>query len=415
LEGGCVHASAAASAPYFFLSYAHKSCGDARDEGEAGYWIGEFFRDLCRSVEQQAGLLKGASPGFMDSERRPGNEWPIEVVQALSTCRVFVPLYSSRYFADEYCGKEWNYFTHRTAAPRLQEAAVVPGIWDPIGLGKLPQVARAPLREYRGSDPYETHGLYGIMKVSRYRTEYIRAVTDLAGRMVEAAERHPVKHGVKVDPGALESAFGHDEAAQGGAEGKRIRITVVAPRLGELPDSRAESFYYGPSPLDWKPFLPESDRPIADVAAEVARSLTYRAEVGDLSEHGAALLSGDTRSGPQILVIDPWALEVPDSQQLLQRLNSGHMPWMQTMIVWNAADEESRKAEGKLRASLEATLRRKLDEATSTSLMAARRVPALEDFDAVLRQLIARVANKYLGHATAHPPAGRLVERPRIS
>jgi len=29
------------------------------------------------------------------------------------------------------------------------------------------------------------------MKVSRYRTEYIRAVTDLAGRMVEAAEHHP--------------------------------------------------------------------------------------------------------------------------------------------------------------------------------------------------------------------------------
>jgi FxsC-like protein len=220
---------------------------------------------------------------------------------------------------------------------------------------------------------------------------------------------------MNVDPGALESAFGPAGAAQGGAEGKRVRITVVAPRLDELPDARAKSFYYGPSPLDWKPYLPESDRPIADVAAEVARSLTYRAEVGDPSEHEGALLSGDARSGPQILVIDPWALEVPDSQQLLQRLNSGHMPWAQTIIVWNAADEESRKAEGKLRASLDATLRRKLDEATSTSLLAARGVPTLEDFDAVLRQLIAWVANRYLGHAVAHPPVGQLVERPRIS
>lgn len=410
-----MHASAAATAPYFFLSYAHKSRGDARDEGEGDYWVSEFFRDLCRSVEQQAGLLKGMRPGFMDRERRPGNDWPIEVVRALSTCRVFVPLYSSRYFADEYCGKEWNYFTHRAPDPGTQAAAVVPGIWEPIAPGKLPQAARVPLRSYRGSDAYETGGLYGIMKVSRYRTEYIQAVTDLAGRMVEAAERHPVKHGMKVDPGALESAFGPAEAAQGGVEGKRVRITVIAPRLDELPDARAKSLYYGPSPLAWKPYLPESDRPIADVAAEVARSLTYRAEVGDLSKHEGALLSGDTRSGPQILVIDPWALEVPDSQQLLQRLNSGHMPWVQTIIVWNAADEEGRKAEGKLRASLDATLRRKLDEVTSTSWLAARGVPTLEDFDTVLRQLIARVANKYLGHAAAHPPAGRLVERPRIS
>jgi len=140
-----VHASAAATAPYFFLSYAHKSRGDARDEGEVDYWVSEFFRDLCRSVEQQAGLLKGMRPGFMDRERRPGNDWPIEVVRALSTCRVFVPLYSSRYFADEYCGKEWNYFTHRTPDPATQEAAVVPGIWEPVAPGKLPQAARAQL------------------------------------------------------------------------------------------------------------------------------------------------------------------------------------------------------------------------------------------------------------------------------
>jgi hypothetical protein len=76
-----VHASAAATAPYFFLSYPHKSRCDTRDDGEADYWVGEFFRDLCRSVEQQAGPLKGASPGFMDRERRSGDEWPIGVVR----------------------------------------------------------------------------------------------------------------------------------------------------------------------------------------------------------------------------------------------------------------------------------------------------------------------------------------------
>jgi FxsC-like protein len=415
LEGGCVHASAAATAPYFFLSYAHKSRGDARDEGEADYWVSEFFRDLCRSFEQQAGLPKGARPGLMDRERRPGNEWPIEVRQALSTCRVFVPLYSSRYFADEYCGKEWYYFTHRALDPPAQEAAIVPVIWDPVELGKLPQAARAPLCAYRGSEPYETRGLYGIMKVSRYRAQYLKAVTDLASRMVEAAERHPVRPGASVDHTALETAFGVAEAARAAPEVRQVRITVVAPRRDELPDERANPRYYGRSPLDWRPYAPGCDRPIADIAAEVARSLGGRAEVGDLFDHREELLSGDTRSGPQILLIDPWTLFVPDTQQLLQRLKLACMPWVQAMIPWNPDDDETRQAEGKLRALLDATLRDKLAEAASTSEMAARGVPSLEHFDVVLRQLIAKAANKYLAHAAAYPPAGPLVERPRIS
>lgn len=173
-----MHASGAATVPYFFLSYAHKSHGDSRGDGEADYWVGEFFHDLCRSVEREADLLRGASLGFMDRERRSGNEWPIGVLQALASCRVFVPLYSSRYFADEYCGREWNYFTRRRSDPATQEAAIVPGIWDPVEAGSLSQATKAPQLSHRGSDTYESLGLYGIMKVSRYRAEYLRAVSE---------------------------------------------------------------------------------------------------------------------------------------------------------------------------------------------------------------------------------------------
>jgi FxsC-like protein len=232
---------------------------------------------------------------------------------------------------------------------------------------------------------------------------------------VGVAELHPASQGVSVDHSALETAFGGAETARSGPEDKRVRITVVAPRRDELPAERGNSSCYGPSPLDWKPYAPGSDRPIAHVAAEVVRSLGDRAEVGDLFEHGEALLSGDRRSGPQILLIDPWALSVPDTQQLLQRLRLPCMPWVQAMIPWNPGDDETRQAEGKLRALLDATLRDKLAEAASTSEMAARGIPSLEDFDAVLRQLIAKAANKYLAYAAAYPPAGPLVERPRIS
>jgi FxsC-like protein len=407
-----VHASAAATAPYFFLSYAHKSRGDDRYDGEAGYWVGAFFRDLCRSVEQQAGLLKGASSGFMDLERRSGNEWPIGVLRALVGCRVFVPLYSSRYFADEYCGKEWNYIARRRSDPSAQEAPIVPGIWDPVEAEKVPQAAQAVQFSHRGSDAYETLGLYGIMKVSRYRAGYVRAVSDLAGLIVAAAEYHPAKEGPAVDHNALESAFDHGRTAQGS---RQLRITVVAPRRDELPAERTNSSYYGPSALDWKPYAPDSTRPIVDDASDLARSLGFRVEVGDLYQHENDLLSGDPRFGPQILIVDPWALLVPYTRQLLQRVNDLWLPWVQVVIPWSAADEESQQAKGKLRIVLGAAIQSKLAETASISEMAAHGVPSLGEFDMVLEQLIGAVAKRYLGNAAAFPPAGDIVGRPRIS
>jgi hypothetical protein len=132
-----MHASAAVTAPYFFLSYTHESCGDADDEPD--YRAGEFYRDLCRSVEWQAGLPKGAIPGFMDRDRRPGDEWPLQLVRALATYHVFVPLYSSRYFADEHCGKEWKYFTSRTLNPAVRGRDCPRG----LGAGRTGKAARS--------------------------------------------------------------------------------------------------------------------------------------------------------------------------------------------------------------------------------------------------------------------------------
>jgi FxsC-like protein len=406
----------AATAPYFFLSYAHKSHGETRDDGEANYWVGEFFRDLCRSVERQAGLPKGSNSGFMDRERRSGNDWPIGVLQALAGCRVFVPLYSSTYFSDECCGKEWSYFVRRTSdLSGGNDALIVPGIWDPVETEKLPQASRALQFRHRGGDAYEARGLYGIMKVSRYRAEYVRAVSDLAAWIVEAAGSQLFREGPAVDHGALESAFGDSRSARGGTVAGQFRITVVAPRRDELPGERTDSSSYGASALDWKPYAPDSPRTIAEDAADLARSLRYPVELGDVRRHEQSLLADDPRFGPQILIVDPWALLVPHTQQLLQRVNNGQRPWVQVVIPWSAADEESQHARGKLRAVLDATLQGKLAQTASISEMAAQGVPSLAEFEMVLGQLIGVVAKRYLASAAAFPPAGETVERPRIS
>jgi FxsC-like protein len=410
-----VQALGTATAPYFFLSYAHRSRDDGRDEGEPDAWVSDLFNDLDRAVTERVGLPRGRHSGYMDRERRTGNDWPIGVVQALTTCRVLLPLYSGRFFADEYCGREWNFFVSRARDTAAQEAAIVPAVWEPVEPGRLPEAARAAQSRHRGSEGYEASGLYELIKLSRYRTQYEEAVTALAGRIVAMAVRLPAGEALAVDYQRLESAFGRAGQARAAVADKPLRITVIAPRRDQLPSERSQSAWYGTTALEWKPYDPASGATVAGEATALARSLEFRAEVGELSQHEKDLLSGDPRSGPQILIVDPWALLVPPIQQLLHRLDSRHLPWVQVLIVWNAADDESRNSEDKLRVALDATLRQKLKEVAVTSATAARGVPSQAAFEVVLGQLIGAAARRYLNHAAAHPPRGELVERPRIS
>lgn len=118
-------------------------------------------------------------------------------------------------------------------------------------------------------------------------------------------------------------------------------------------------------------------------------------------------------TAPRVLIIDPWALLVPHAQQLLQHINDSHSPWVQAVIAWDSADEDNRKCDGQLRALLEATFSRKLAEAASISLMAARGIPTMEDFGDLFGSIVEASVRKYLGSAEAYPPVGRTVERPR--
>ena len=354
----------------------------------------------------------------MDGERQAAGSWPIEAARALATCRVFVPLYSSSYFADERCGQEWAYFARRGRNRAGREPAsveaIVPGVWDPVEPYRLPPVAHSVRLSYGGGSAYKDLGLYGIIKLSRFRRDYAGAVHDLADRIVTAAKRFPVAEGPVVDFDELGSAFGPADRVHPG--GKWLRITVVAPRQDELPEGRESSPFYGPSALDWSPYATglASAPPIAASAAGVARDLGFRAEVGDLDQHEADLLSGDLSPGPQILIIDPWALLVPHSRHLLQRLDARHAPWVQAVIPWGSGDGGSKDAAAKLRVALDAAFSHKLAEVASTSVLATQGVPNLGTFESALRQLIWTASKWYLGKADAFPPVGRVVERPRV-
>jgi hypothetical protein len=81
----------------------------------------------------------------MDGEDQTAGGRLMRAADALATCRVFVSLYSSGYFADERCGKEWAYFVSRGRSRATGSgAAIIPGVRDPVEPDRLP-----PWRGYR--------------------------------------------------------------------------------------------------------------------------------------------------------------------------------------------------------------------------------------------------------------------------
>ena len=281
--------------PFFFLSYAHSPKGEPGGQ-DPDLWIAQLYDALCDHIRQLTDLPPGSKPGFMDRELQQGQEWPWRLSNALATCRVFVPLYSKRYFKSEHCGKEWFAF-HRRA---LNHAAangvgrvetIVPALWIPMRDGRFPEATRSV--QFRPDDfgpLYAEHGFYGIMKVNRWRDAYDEAVYLLARRMVDAAEASPVEPEQAVQYESLPAAFGGDVGT--GPRDKLLRVTVVAPRRDELPEGRDPS-YYGRDAREWNPYRPGSVRSLADHAADLARSLSYTPDVGDLYQHEAELLGSE--------------------------------------------------------------------------------------------------------------------------
>jgi FxsC-like protein len=392
------------SSPFFYLSYAHGP-QEGRGGSDPDIWVAKLYNDLCEHISSLADLPTGTKPGFMDRELQQGAEWPWRQSQALATCRVFVPLYSRRYFKSEHCGREWFAFSRRA----LNQAAkgigpvetIIPALWIPIRSEELPEAARSIQFSPSNFGPlYAEHGFYGIMRLSRWRDAYEEAVYLLARRIVAAAEASPVEPDNPISFAGLPSAFGGSGTPD--PRDKLLRVTVVAPRKDELPADR-DPQYYGNDADDWNPYRGGSMRSLAEHAADLARSLSYTPEIGDLFQHEAKLLRQEPPSGPEVLLIDPWAVTQAECRDLLRRIDALDKPWVQIIVVWNQEDAQMGANAAKLRASLEAALPRKLREGRATSALAIRGVPSLEDFGIVLSTVIAAAGRHYLRHMSAFP------------
>jgi FxsC-like protein len=403
-----VHASGgdADDGPFFFLSYAHSHRQDALDPDDPDQRIVRLFKDLCDHISDVTGR-PASTVGFMDRELQPGNEWPWRLSRNLATCRVFVPMYSRRYFQSEHCGKEWAAFRDRARNGSAQASghveAILPALWRPISYEALPEAASAiHFNPGELGQIYAEYGFHGIMKLARFSDEYQWVVFHLAERILQVAERAP-DPGPAMDYGALVSAFG---AAPDMPGDKRLRIIIVAPRRGDLPPGRSGE-HYGQSPRDWNPYSPDSVEPLAEHAIVLARRDEFRPEISDIYEQADDLIreAGPVPGSAAVLLIDPWAVLQSHCRQVLARLDELDKPWVQVVVVWNRKDAEMAAAEGELRRALAEAMPSRLNAGgRATSQLAWQGVPSLGDITPALKDAMRHAARQYLKYAQRHPP-----------
>jgi FxsC-like protein len=409
--------------PYFFLSYARTPKRDPSDKEDPDRWVYKLYRDLCAIILQMT-AARPEEAGFMDRENKLGAEWSPELMGALQRCKVFVPLYSPRYFESSNCGKEWFAFARREVTNKARGAhtvsAIVPALWTRMDRHVLPGVAQSVQFDHSAlGERYCAEGFYGIMKLQNYRADYQRAVHRLAQRIVDIGDANVAyvdelgaRESRQPDFDSLPSAFGPDSVMR--TTDGQLQITVLAHDVSTLPPGRGRD-YYGETPHTWSPYRPEYPQPVADYALDLAKKcLDCTPLVESFERTGSGFGSNGRPMPPSLCLVDPWVSLSYKHREQLMRLNEIEESWVSVLIPWNSKDEELDTVADDLRGKLNEHLGRKLAGIPRRCEMAANGIPTLQDFGQVLPEMAMTMLKRFRKRAPAHPPAGPLIQRPRL-
>ncbi|MER7047076.1 FxsC protein [Streptomyces jumonjinensis] len=370
--------------PLFFLSYA-RIPGDRRSGPDPDRLVFDFYMRLRNRVAAYAGV-SGPDAGFVELPGTTGEE----VAEALSRCRVFVPLYSKRYFTDPQCGRQWTSVT-RGAAPAAAPR-IVPVLWTPYPATSVPQAVQetpaVPESAADGEDGYATMGLHQLLDLEEGQAQQV--VEWLARRIVAtAAGARP--HG-DPDPAALARL---PDAFATLPPSPPLRITVLAPSEGRLPIGREPS-RYGPDPLDWSPYGPVAGGPVAEQVRELARNLRFDPEVVSFDKALVELRGTGTPAAPWILIVDPWALQDAEAARQAGAFDAAHRPWTAVLTALADDDPQTKEHSERLRGLLESTFPRFVREGRIGQQTAVRGLGAADTFAQWFCELVESVYMRYL-------------------
>jgi FxsC-like protein len=377
--------------PLFYVSYARTPTLGGMTGWDPDKLVEIFFRDLCERVAEDIGLPADGAVGFIDRETagsEPGDVSP-EAREVLATCRVFVPLYSPRYFASERCGREWSAFVAR--APAGYVVPIVRVSWAPVPLASLPVVAMdVRSDDSHASGWYLAEGLYSLMTLEE-NDDYQRTVADLSRQIVIAARLpYPVSDR-PVDLEDVLNAFARPPKPP-------LRVIVLAPTTSRLPPRR-EPACYGPSPLDWNPYQLSAGRPLSDDLTGLARNLDFEPELIAFDDAIEMLLREDRPAAPGVLIVDVWALADPGWREVLREFDGLTRPWISVLAVLNPRDRQTDRHAEYLSELLRDTLTRRNTGGRVVSRLAARGAQTMEEFVRSFSAMAETAGIQYLMHS----------------
>ena len=393
--------------PYFFLSYAHTP-GTGSSGHDPNLWVHRLYDDLCEAIMEITPHPEGVPVGFMDRGMHLGEGWVGRLSDALASCRVFVPLYSPRYFRSEPCGQEWRGFADREVIRHAgdHQTGIVPVWWVRVPRENLPDVAGG--LQFNHSDfgtDYLNEGMLALSKLGYFRESYELAVHRLAQRIVHVAESVEIAQGTITDFLTLPSAF------EAPVPSRQLRISVLACDTRRLPPGRAARTY-GSSALDWQPYWRESDLSLARHAEGVVRKLNFHTSVHRFEEEAELLLGGSGGEGtaaepsaPGVLLLDRWALLDPERRALVKRFDELNPGWVSVLEPWAQDDPDCRDADDGLGELAGETLVRKRGEARPTFHGIQDGLPTLSAFDRELPLAALRAMSGFVDRTWQQPPA----------
>lgn len=422
---------------FFFLSYAR---GDDSDS------IHRFYEDLCADVRDHAGVPRGAEVGFLDVHNIDiGATWNARLARYLAGCHTFVALVSPRYLRSDMCGREWAAFAGRlaqhTAPGGEPPPALMPLLWLPPP--QLPAVVEE-LQYHNELLPtaYRDKGLRQMIRLDRYRNEYVELVDNLARQIVRTAEDAYVppitpphdlnrvrsvfdlKVPEPLPPMTLEAppAVDHDETANNRVYpevGQGVHIIVAAPSAADvasppLAPLGRDAQYYGANPADWTPYLPELSMSLASFAEDIAQQHEFTAAISDVAHLQAALAEARTANHLVILLIDLWVTHLEEPSRILAQYDQpvgANEPLTAVMVPVSATDPRTQASHDELSRALRKLLGNRLR--SLDGVMARTSILSHRAFDADLQVVLERSRNQaFRTHTPHHRPPGRPGDRP---
>jgi hypothetical protein len=176
--------------PVAFLSYAH-------DDAPKGDILSSFVDALSGAIAARTGeddALYWDRPSL-----NLGDNWPEKLEEAVSTCRVFLPLYTPRYFKRWYCGVECAVFYERmqnAEAMATPKDFVLPVLWQfpERALREVPREFRdIQYKSDRLPQTYTDIGLLPLLgKGDEGRTDWQTVVDVLADRVADLYQKRPL-------------------------------------------------------------------------------------------------------------------------------------------------------------------------------------------------------------------------------